>query len=182
MNILKISDQNAVFEISQKMNSTFENKGTVYCCGNGGLASTADHFAAELNKSFIAKRNKRHTLKFELEWFEKLEYGYKLFSLSSNNALLTAISNDIGPEYIYAQQLYNFGSARDTLIVLTTSGNSVNIDYAIEVALSKGMSVLNISGKAISKVDSNVMLEAETVGQKQEEILKFMHQVCMQFE
>lgn len=184
MNTLKISDENAVIKVSQIMKKAFKNNKVVYCCGNGGLASTCDHFSAELNKSFISKRDVKRDLNIENEWVNKLEYGYQLHSLCCNNALLTAIVNDIGPEYVFAQQIYNFGKPQDVLIAMSTSGKSMNILYAIELANRIGMEVIYITApdQKLNNKEINIVLEQPQVSIKQEEIIKFMHKVCYEFE
>jgi D-sedoheptulose 7-phosphate isomerase len=79
--------------------------GTIWLCGNGGSASTAQHWACDLTK----QANKRAV------------------TLGSNPALLTAYANDIGYGDVFREELRVFGRQGDVLIALSCSGNSSNI-------------------------------------------------------
>lgn len=92
--------------------------GTIYICGNGGSASTAEHFATDLVKK-----------------------GYKAIALSSNSSLITMIANDYGYENIFSKQLQVFADSEDLLITISCSGKSDNILNAHKEARWIGMSV-----------------------------------------
>lgn len=91
---------------------------SAYICGNGGSASTSEHFSNDL--------------------FSK---GIKAFCLNSNVAILTMISNDFGYEFVFSKQLDVFGKQGDLLITLSASGTSKNIVMAINKAKIMGISV-----------------------------------------
>jgi len=85
----------------------------VFVCGNGGSASTAEHFTCDL--------------------FAK---GVKAICLNSNTAIMTMIANDWGYEDVFIKQLYSYANADDLVIVFSHSGRSPNIErmlcYGIE--------------------------------------------------
>ena len=77
----------------------------VYVCGNGGSASTANHFVNDLVKMC----------------------GIKAYSLCGNEALLTALANDNGYEMVFVDQLKVYAERGDLVIAISTSGKSSNI-------------------------------------------------------
>jgi D-sedoheptulose 7-phosphate isomerase len=112
-------------EISEKM----KNNGKILICGNGGSAADSNHIAAEL----VCK-------------FEKKRRSIAAISLANNSSNLTAIGNDFGFEYIFSRQLESIGESNDILIAISTSGKSQNIINAINVALSKKILTIIITG------------------------------------
>ena len=95
----------------------------IFTAGNGGSAATADHFSADL-----ALTNKR--------------VGTRVRSvcLNSHLALNSALANDIGYEYALAEQLENFNSQNNSLVVFSASGNSKNLLRLLDVADTSGVS------------------------------------------
>lgn len=80
----------------------------VFLAGNGGSASTATHFASDLAK-FTSVESKRK---------------FRAMALTNNVALLTALTNDLGWENVYVEQLKNFMSKGDVLVVISVHGGS----------------------------------------------------------
>jgi D-sedoheptulose 7-phosphate isomerase len=103
--------------------------GTLYVCGNGGSAANAIHLA---NDFAFGVHPGGKALKVE--------------ALSSNNALITCIGNDIGYDNIFAHQLKVKANHLDVLLVLSGSGNSTNIVAAIKQATELGMFTAGILG------------------------------------
>ena len=83
----------------------------IWVCGNGGSASTAEHFVTDLVKK-----------------------GYPAISLCSNTSLITMIANDYGYDEIYAKQLTAYGQKEDLLVTISCSGRSKNILRAMDAA------------------------------------------------
>lgn len=102
---------------------------TVYACGNGGSAATAQHFTAELMGRYVNERG-----------------PLPAFSLHTDTSLITAIGNDYGFDEIFARQIDGLGKPNDLLVVLTTSGASRNILKAISTAHAKQMKVIVLTG------------------------------------
>lgn len=100
--------------------------GVIYIIGNGGAASSADHFACDM-----VKRNR-----------------VKAVSLCSNTATLTAYANDNEKKDLFIEQLKTlFNPERDILIALTTSGESKNILSACEYVYNINGVVVIITGE-----------------------------------
>lgn len=109
--------------------STAANKNTIYIIGNGGSAATASHYANDINYGV-----------------RDINSGLKAVSLTDNVAVLTALANDIGYEYVFSKQLEKFLIPGDIVIAISASGNSGNIVNAVELTQSKGNVVVGISG------------------------------------
>lgn len=125
-------------------------------CGNGGSSSDSDHLVGELMKSFETKRPLDISFKSRLAEVslergkylaEKLEHGLPAISLSAHTSLTTAICNDIDPDLVFAQQIIGYGTEKDVLIAISTSGNSKNIIDACITAKAMNITVIGITGK-----------------------------------
>ena len=138
------------------LNNSIASGGKILICGNGGSAADAEHFVGELMKGFHLKRKLQPK---DIENMQKSAQDEKLIcslqkaipaiSLSSQLGLITAISNDISDDMIYAQQVYGYAnSSNDVLIGLSTSGNSNNVLNAIKVANMLGLKSICITGKS----------------------------------
>jgi len=134
-------------KLSQMIAACYKRGGKVLICGNGGLAAESDHFAAEL----MGKYGK--------------DVHIPAVSLTSNGALITAIANDYGFQYVFSAQAFTLGKPEDLLICMTTSQSS-NILQASRITAFK-----------------TILLNRDTVGgndvaEIQENILKLLHQVA----
>ena len=107
--------QQVPFDVVDKVVETLANANqtgqTVYICGNGGSAATATHFGCDLAKRPIVAGQPR----------------YRVISLTDNTALMTALSNDIGYDDVFAEQLLPLVRKGDVLIGISGSGNSRNV-------------------------------------------------------
>lgn len=104
----------------------YEKGNQIFICGNGGSASTASHFAADINKGVSYALEKR----------------FKIIPLTDNLSTITAYTNDLNYEIIFVEQLKNFFNHGDVLIGISGSGNSKNVLNAIEyVNENKGISI-----------------------------------------
>lgn len=91
-----------------------QNGNRIFFIGNGGSAATASHFANDLAIGTRSNSN-----------------PFAVMSLTDNNAVITAIANDYGYEYIYVKQLEALYSKGDILVAISASGNSPNLLRAI---------------------------------------------------
>ena len=173
----------------------FENNGKLLICGNGGSSADCDHIVGELAKGFEKKRTLNEVdknkflnidLKFNTNFADKLQYGLPVFSLTSHSALMTAIINDIGSDYIFAQQVWALGKPGDVLLSISTSGNSKNIINACLVARSKKLKSIGLTGSNEGKLDSVCDLiiksKEKSVAKIQEEHIKIYHNLCRKLE
>ena len=113
---IKFENLNDIIEI---LDRAYKNKNIkVFVCGNGGSAALANHFACDHQKLL----NKIGPLK------------PFIISLSSNSALMTAISNDNKYEFVFSDQIKQIANKSDVLITISSSGNSKNIVNVIKTA------------------------------------------------
>ncbi|MEP7275294.1 MAG: phosphoheptose isomerase [Betaproteobacteria bacterium] len=104
--------------------------GKILACGNGGSASDAQHFAAELVGRFERERPELPAL-----------------SLATDTSLLTAVANDYAFEQVFARQVRALGAKGDVLLAISTSGNSPNVIAAAAAAQEREMRVVALTGK-----------------------------------
>ena len=104
-------------------------KQTVFFIGNGGSAATASHFANDIG---IGTRCD--------------EDPFQVMALTDNQAMITAIANDFGYDYIFTKQLVGQMKKGDVLVAISASGNSPNIINAVEMAKSMGNKVVGLTG------------------------------------
>ena len=133
----------------------YKNNGKILVCGNGGSSSDSSHITAELMKNFVTRKPLKKDLfdkinaEFDGDITNKLQLGIPCIDLSAQASLLTAFSNDVDPEFIFAQQVvcYSKNSPADVLLAISTSGNSKNVVNAVKVAKSLGLKTISLSGK-----------------------------------
>lgn len=138
----------------------FSHGGKLLICGNGGSNADSDHIVGEFVKAFRIRRPlDEKTVRGLMECgpegemlAKKLEGSLPAINLGAQTALMTAILNDLGGDYIYAQQVLGYGKAGDILIGISTSGNSPNILNAGVVAKAVGMKTIGLTGKSGGKM------------------------------
>jgi D-sedoheptulose 7-phosphate isomerase len=183
-----------IIEIFKVLKESYQNNRKLLVCGNGGSASDSDHIVGELVKGFRKKRKlslyeKENYSIYGIQGFElaeKLQGGLKAINLSAHTALLTAISNDIGGDYIFAQQVNVFGEKNDIFLGITTSGNSKNIINACYVAKIKGMKTILLSGRdggeSKNIFDYNLIVPFEETCDIQNAHIVIYHLLCAMLE
>jgi D-sedoheptulose 7-phosphate isomerase len=108
---------------------SFNQGGKVISCGNGGSMSDAMHFAEELTGRY---RNDRQ--------------AFPAIAIADPSHL-SCVANDYGYEFVFSRYVEAHGKPEDVLLAISTSGNSQNVINAIEMARSKGMKIIGLTGK-----------------------------------
>lgn len=103
---------------------------TIYTCGNGGSAATADHLACDLLKATRAPG----------------VAPIRAHSLCANSATLMAYANDEGYSNVFVRQLESLARPGDVLIAISGSGNSANVVDAAMWARKNGLLVICLTG------------------------------------
>jgi len=106
------------------------NGGKILVCGNGGSASDAQHFVAELVNRFEMNRP-----------------ALAAIAMVNDASVITSISNDFSFDAIYARQTEALGREGDVLLGISTSGDSTNVLNAVAQANSMGMHVIALTGR-----------------------------------
>lgn len=179
---------------------TYREGGKLLLCGNGGSCADCDHIAGELLKGFLSHRPLSEedciALADSLPEGEadpdlylltgQLQGGLPAISLPAQTAAVTAVCNDTDPALIFAQLVWALGQAGDTLICLSTSGNSRNVVLAAKAARAKGLKVLAMTGETESALsalaDVTVRAPACDTYRVQEYHLPVYHYFCAAVE
>ena len=109
----------------------------VLLCGNGGSAADAQHIAAEL-----------------VGCYEKQRRSWPAIALTTDTSALTAVSNDLGYEEVFARQITGLAQAGDVLIAISTSGKSKNVLRAAEKARELGCKRIALTGATAEPLGS----------------------------
>lgn len=148
--------------------ATLQQDGKVLSCGNGGSAGDAQHFSSEM-----------------LNRFEQERRGLPAIALTTDTSTLTSIANDYSYERVFARQVEALGRKGDVLLAISTSGNSANVNRAIEAAHQCGMAVIALSGKAggsmqalLQTGDIELRVPADSTARIQETHLLLIHCIC----
>jgi len=109
----------------------------VLLCGNGGSAADAQHIAAEL-----------------VGCYEKQRRSWPAIALTTDTSALTAVSNDLGYEQVFARQILGLAQAGDVLVAISTSGKSKNVLRAAEQARQSGCKTIALTGATADPLGS----------------------------
>ena len=118
------------------MVDSIKNGKKIISCGNGGSMGDAMHFAEELTGRY---RNNRKAI--------------AAISISDPTHI-SCTANDYGYDYIFSRYIEAVGQEGDTLLAISTSGNSPNVLKACETARKKGMKIVGLTGKDGGKLAS----------------------------
>lgn len=134
--------------MQQKLFDISRNGFSIFLAGNGGSASTAQHFSIDLGVG-----SSRYA-----------DY-YKTHCLSDNQSQITAIANDFSYDDVFARQLRHYGKSGDCVVLFSASGNSSNLISLLETAKQMNIytiAVLGFDGGYLKGVaDLHVHFETE---------------------
>ena len=142
---------------------------TIFVCGNGGSASSASHFVADMVKGASYNRAKR----------------FRILSLVDSVPTLTAYSNDVSYECVFVQQLQNFAQPGDVVMAFSGSGNSPNVLRAVEYGNSIGCRTIALTGRDGGKLGPlaqlNIQISNPHMGRIEDGHLIVMHMISYYF-
>ncbi len=158
-------------KVIKKIYKTIKNGGKIYICGNGGSAADAQHLAAEFLIRLRPTFNRR---------------ALPVISLALDTSTITACGNDIGFDKIFARNLEALGSKKDTLIVISTSGNSKNILNVLKFAKKNkiySVGFLGNKGGMAKKISNlNLIIPSSNTARIQEAHIFLGHYIFEQVE
>ncbi|HUX91695.1 MAG TPA: phosphoheptose isomerase [Gallionellaceae bacterium] len=153
---------------AQAMVSCLQKDGKILCCGNGGSAADAQHFAAELINRFEMERPPLAAV-----------------ALTTDSSVLTSIANDYDYNQIFSKQVLGLGRSGDVLLAISTSGNSTNVVAAIGAAHERNMCVIALTGRDGGKMgamlkagDIHICVPTQSTARIQEVHLLVLHCIC----
>ncbi len=138
--IFKKIDFSSIEIFSRELINARDRSSNIFFIGNGGSAATASHFANDIAIGTKSSNN-----------------PFKAYSLTDNQAIITAIANDYGYEYIFRNQLQIYAQEGDLLIAISASGNSKNLVQAIDFCKSnkiKSLSLTSFDGGILKKISN----------------------------
>jgi D-sedoheptulose 7-phosphate isomerase len=137
--------------------------------GNGGSSADAQHFSAEFVGRFSAERR-----------------ALPAIALTTNQAILTAWSNDYSFDDVFARQIEALGSAGDVAFGISTSGLSVNVANALTRARDLGLRTVGLTGAGGGKLaplcDVLLAVPLTATARIQEVHLVTYHAICAAVE
>ena len=137
------------------------------------------HIVGELMKGFLLPRR---IDEFNPDFVERAQE----LSLVGETALITAFANDRASNLIFAQQLFGLGRRGDVLLAISTSGNSDNVLFAVEVAKIMGITVVAMTGRRGGRLrhlsDIAICVPADLSYTIQEFHLPIYHMLCLASE
>ena len=155
-------------EIAQAVEAIFKSLSgghKVLLMGNGGSAGDAQHIAAEFVGRYKSERP-----------------ALPAIALTVDTSAITAISNDYGYDFIFDQQVEALCEEGDSVIGISTSGNSKNVILALERAKKMGATTLGLLGKsggrAIEAVDFAIVIPSDDTAHIQETHITIGHIIC----
>jgi D-sedoheptulose 7-phosphate isomerase len=162
-------DLNAVARAIEILTAARDNNRHIFTCGNGGSASTASHFVCDMVKGASFNKQSR----------------FRIMALTDSLATITAYSNDVSYECVFAEQLKNFAEKGDVLIAISGSGNSPSVLRAIEYANSVGCHTIALTGRDGGKLGALASLEIRVaephMGRIEDVHLIITHMLCYYF-
>jgi len=147
---------------------TYQAGGKVILFGNGGSAADAQHLVAEMVGRFAIERR-----------------SLPAIALNCNNSITTALANDYGYESIFSRQIQAYAEQKDSVIGISTSGNSKNVLLAIKEAKKIGAITIGFSGETgeLNKiVDITIAVRSKIVPRIQEAHITVGHIICQLIE
>ena len=157
--------RNAVDLVSE----TFAAGQKLLVFGNGGSSADAQHFTAEFVGRFVAERR-----------------ALPAIALTTNQAVLTAWSNDHSFDDVFARQIEALGSKGDVAFGISTSGSSANVLKALERARERGLKTIGLTGgqggRMAALCDVLLAVPLTSTARIQEVHLVTYHAICAAVE
>lgn len=128
-------------DASKLMIETIRKGGKIISCGNGGSMCDAMHFAEELTGKFREERKSLPAIAI------------------SDPSHITCVGNDYGFDYVFSKFIEGIGKNGDTLLAISTSGNSKNVINAAKYCKKNNINVVSLTGKDGGKLSSHSDIE-----------------------
>lgn len=151
-------DNEQLLSLKRALLETYRKGGNIYLFGNGGSGATASHIAGDFMKGVSYGLEKR----------------FRMICLNDNFAALGAISNDIGYEDVFVEQLKNHLKEGDLVVGISGSGNSENVVRAMQYARDKKVATVALCGYKGGKIKeiADVVVHAQVMDM---EVTEDMH-------
>ena len=156
----------ALIAATEAVVATLRRGGKILLFGNGGSAADAQHIAAEFVNRYVRDRPPLSAI-----------------ALTTDTSALTAITNDFGPEDVFAKQIQALGKEGDIALAFSTSGNSSNVLRGLERCRELGIQTIGLTGGTggalAERVDHCLCVAATTSTPRiQEAHILIGHAIC----
>lgn len=150
-----------VYEFTNMLVEAFEKGKKLLVCGNGGSLCDAMHVAEEFTGQFRSKRKALPAIAL------------------SDPSHITCVANDMGFEDVFSRGVEAFGQEGDILLIMSTSGNSLNVVKALQSAKLQGLKVICLLGKTGGALKGYADLELVVEGFKYSDRIQEIHMTLM---
>lgn len=169
LSALETLDLEAVGRAIEILSAARERQRHIFVCGNGGSASTALHFVCDMVKGASFNRDVR----------------FRIMALTDSLPTITAYSNDVGYDCVFAEQLKNFAEAGDVFMAISGSGNSANVLCAMQYANSIGCQTIALTGRDGGKLGPLAQVQIRVaephMGRIEDAHMVVCHMLCYYF-
>ena len=111
--------------------TAYKNENKIFACGNGGNVASVQNLVLDLNMHPFVSEDKAKR--------QGTRNKFQAISLCDSSAAITGITNDLGFENIFSEQLKYQANKGDILFAMSGSGNSKNVINALQLAKDYGM-------------------------------------------
>ena len=122
-------DEEEIVALASELLDARRRGASVFLMGNGGSASTVNHYAVDW------------MLGTEIE-----DPPLKVLSLAESTASISATGNDLSFDSVFSRQLERLAQAGDLVVLVSASGNSRNLIEAVISARKKQLRTLAVTG------------------------------------
>ena len=169
--ILDNESYEVLVEAGNIIANSISNGGKLLLCGNGGSAADAQHLAAEFLIRLTSDVNRE---------------SIPALSLAQDTSTLTACINDYGSDDVFKRVFSALSSKGDTLLVISTSGNSRNIIETLKLAKERDIFSLgflgNEGGEALQYCNSALIVPSKVTARIQESHITAGHALLQYVE
>jgi len=134
-------------------------------CGNGGSGADCQHISAEFTGRLVKDRP-----------------PISAISLITDTSALTCICNYYAFNEVFSPKVFALGRQEDTLLVITTSGNSGNVLSALDAAKELGFHTIGLLGRDVSKARQvcthSIVVSSNVTARIQEAHILIGHTIC----
>ena len=149
-------------EAARILGVAFDQRASIYVCGNGGSAAISNHFICDHLKGVQTDTNVLP----------------RVISLVSNMEIVTAVANDISYDDVFVYQLATLAASGDVLVTVSSSGDSENVVRAVQWAKNNSCKTISMTGfsggRTAALADVNLHVEGDNYG-----IVEDIHQSLM---
>jgi len=159
--------QEPLIQTADLMVDCLQSGGKILACGNGGSASDAMHFVAELVNRFEADRP-----------------ALAAIALVNDASVMTSIANDVEFQAVFSRQTEALGREGDILLGISTSGQSQNVLKAMHTASDLGMKTVALTGHDGGEIlhfpglSSSIHIQSNATARVQEMHITCLHILC----